>query len=120
MTTHWGRCGVVIAVHGEIDAANAAAVNSYVQRCAGNCAWLVLDLSDLEFIGTAGFSALRALGSRYATANICWSMVPGSAVSRLLRICDPDSLLPTAESVGVALARVQNPSRSPLLARQTG
>lgn len=108
-TVHWGRSGAVIAANGEIDAANAKPLAEYVQRCADRCEWLVLDLSDLEFIGTAGFSALQAISARCTQASICWTMVPGLAVSTLLRVCDPESRLPIAESLTTALADVQDP-----------
>lgn len=108
-TVHWGRSGAVIAASGEIDAANAKPLAEYVQRCAERCEWLVLDLSDLEFIGTAGFSALQAISARCARASICWTVVPGLAVSTLLRVCDPESRLPIAGSLTTALADVQDP-----------
>lgn len=102
--TRWGRSGAVISVAGELDAANAAQLGDYVQRCATHCEWLILDLADLEFIGTAGFSALQSINVGCTTTKVYWTMVPGAAVSRLLRVCDPDGALPTAESVAAMLA----------------
>jgi anti-anti-sigma factor len=99
----------VIAATGEIDAANAKPLADYVQRCAQRCEWLVLDLSDLEFIGTAGFSALQAISAQCAQISVCWTVVPGLAVSTLLRVCDPESRLPIADSLTTALADVQDP-----------
>ncbi|MEZ0362175.1 STAS domain-containing protein [Mycobacterium sp. pUA109] len=110
-TARWGRSGAVISVGGELDAANAGQLADYVQRCADYCEWLVLDLHDLEFIGTAGFSTLQTINTRCTHGKIYWAMVPSSAVTRLLRICDPDSALPTTESVAAALATVQSRSR---------
>lgn len=112
-TVHWGRSGAVIAVNGEIDAANAKPLADYVQSCAERCEWLVLDLADLEFIGTAGFSALQAISARCAQTDICWTVVPGLAVSTLLRVCDPEARLPIAGSLTTALADVQD--RRPVL-----
>lgn len=106
--TRWARCGAVITVVGEVDAANAAQLADYVQRCAVHCEWLVLDLHDLEFIGTAGFSALQSINTRCAQIEVYWTMVPGVAVSRLLRLYDPHSALPTAESVPAILATAQD------------
>lgn len=106
--TRWGRCGAVISVDGELDAANAGQLADYVQRCACYCEWLVLDLNDLEFIGTAGFSALKTITDRCAEATVYCTTVPGSAVARLLRICDPGKALPTTTSVAEALAGVQD------------
>ncbi|ULP46592.1 STAS domain-containing protein [Mycolicibacter virginiensis] len=105
--TRWGRSGAVISVGGELDASNAGQLADYVQRCAGYCEWLVLDLNDLEFIGTAGFSALKAITDRCAEAMVYCTTVPGVAVARLLRICDPGNAVPTTPSVADALAGVQ-------------
>lgn len=106
--TRWGRTGAVISVGGELDAANAGQLADYVQRCAGYCEWLVLDLNELEFIGTAGFSALKAITDRCAETLVYCTTVPGIAVARLLRICDPGNALPTTSSVADALAGVQS------------
>jgi anti-anti-sigma factor len=104
--THWGPSGAVISVVGELDAANAGQLADYVEHCAGYCQWLILDLNDLEFIGTAGFSALRTITDRCAESMIHCTTVPGDAVSRLLRVCDPNGALPTTASVSAALADV--------------
>src|SRR5699024_9637523 len=111
-TTRWGRSGAVISVHGELDAANVGELAEHVQNCAKQCSWLVLDLHDLEFMGTAGFAVLQTIDSRCRSADIYWSMVPGDAMSRLLHLCDPQRALPTTESVAAALARVQNGRRA--------
>ncbi|KAA1433036.1 STAS domain-containing protein [Mycolicibacter arupensis] len=105
--THWGRSGAVISVEGELDASNVGDLADYVQRCAYYCDWLVLDLSMLEFIGTVGFSTLRTIADRCAEDRIYCTTVPGAAVARLLRICDPDNMLPTAPSRADALAGAQ-------------
>jgi anti-anti-sigma factor len=100
---HWAASAAVITANGELDAANAGQLAEYVQRCATYSKWLILDLSGLEFFGTAGFSALHNINVRCVGADVHWTMVPSRAVSRLLRICDPDGVLPTAESVTAVL-----------------
>ncbi|BBX21575.1 hypothetical protein MTER_09860 [Mycolicibacter terrae] len=105
--TRWGRSGAVISVDGELDASNADQLAGFLQQCAAYCEWLVLDLSDLEFIGTAGFSALSTTTGRCSDAGIYCTTVPGQAVTRLLRICDPTNALPTSASVSDALSGVQ-------------
>src|SRR5574337_1537440 len=107
VVTHWGRSGLVITVTGEVDAANASDLADDVQRCAALCEWLVLDFSDLEFIGTAGLSMLHAINTRCADHDVHWALVPGAATARLLHICSPDAALPTTGSVDDALAQVQ-------------
>jgi anti-anti-sigma factor len=101
----------VITAHGELDAANAQEFVDYALRHAPHMKCLVLDLSGIEFFGTAGFSALHTLNVRCAGENIEWAMAPSPAVTRLLRICDPDSALPLCASVDAALAAVQGEPR---------
>jgi anti-anti-sigma factor len=98
-TADWGPSFVVITAHGELDASNANQLADYVQRCVANANSVILNLSGLEFFGTAGFSALHTINVRCAGADVRWAVVPSKAVSRLLRICDPDHALPLAESV---------------------
>jgi anti-anti-sigma factor len=107
----WGSSLVVITAHGELDASNANQLADYVQRCAAHCNSVIVNLSGLEFFGTAGFSALHTINVRCASAEVRWALVPSKAVSRLLRICDPDNALPLAESVPDVLDRNERPHR---------
>jgi anti-anti-sigma factor len=93
-TARWSASGSVITVDGELDAANSDHLAAYVQRNVGRSRRVILDLRGLEFIGTAGFSALHRINVACSGAQVYWAMVPSSAVSRLLRICDPDGTLP--------------------------
>jgi anti-anti-sigma factor len=93
-TARWGASGSVITVDGELDAANSDQLAAYVQRNVRRSRRVILDLRGLEFIGTAGFSALHRINVACSGAQIHWAMVPSPAVSRLLRICDPDGTLP--------------------------
>jgi len=102
-TARWGPSAAVITAHGELDASNAGQLAEYVQRCATYSKSLVLDLSGVEFFGTAGFSALHTIDIRCVGADVHWTVVPSRAVSRLLHICDPEGVLPTAESVAAVL-----------------
>jgi anti-anti-sigma factor len=104
----------VITAHGELDAANAQEFVDYAMRHAAHTPRLVLDLSGLQFFGTAGFSALHTLNVRCAGESVDWVLVPSSAVTRLLRICDPDSALPICGTVEVAVGELQGEPR-PLL-----
>jgi anti-anti-sigma factor len=101
----------VITAHGELDAANAQAFVDYALRHAARTDRLVLDLSGVDFFGTAGFSALHTLNVRCAAEKIEWALAPSAAVTRLLRICDPDSALPICTSVETALSAVQGEPR---------
>ncbi|BBZ10203.1 sulfate transporter [Mycobacterium branderi] len=110
-TAHRGATAAVVSASGELDASNANQLADYVVRCAASTKSLVVDLSGVEFFGTAGFSALHTINVRCAGADVRWAVVPSHAVSRLLRICDPDKTLPIAESVTEGLADNEEPRR---------
>jgi anti-anti-sigma factor len=101
---HCGPLGTLITVDGELDAANADQLAAYVQRSTKRCKRVVLDLRGLNFIGTAGFSALHRINVVCSGAQASWAMAPSPAVERLLRVCDPDRTLP-----------VTTPAHEPLL-----
>lgn len=108
-TARWGALGAVITVDGELDAANADQLAAYVQRIVRRSRRVALDLRGLEFIGTAGFSALHRINVECSAAQAHWAMVPSRAVSLLLRICDPDGTLPVTTTRAEPLLR---PSRA--------
>lgn len=107
-TANWGRCGAVVKVQGELDAANTGQMTEYVQHCAAECEWLVLDLEEVTFIGTDGFSALKMIGKQCASDAIYCTTVPGRAVRRLLQICDTAGSVSTTTSLTEALADAQD------------
>ena len=110
-TARWGPSASVITARGELDAANADQLADYVQHSLSHSRWLILDLRGLEFIGTAGFSALHRINVVCSAEDTQWTMVPSRAVSLLLRICDPDGILPVTGSVTESIRAAANPSR---------
>src|ERR1700691_158842 len=104
----------VISAHGHIDASNADTVTEYTLGHLIRCRGLILDLRDLDFFGTDGFSALHRVAVCCADPGIGWAVVPSAAVSRVLRIGDPQGLLPAASSGEAAMAIIQGqPHRPP-------
>ncbi|MDT5222580.1 MAG: hypothetical protein QOF15_4685 [Mycobacterium sp.] len=97
----------LISAYGEIDGANAHTLVEHSLAELTRYSGLILDMTRLEFFSAAGFSALHRISVACAHAGKNWAVVPGAAVSLLLRICDPDGWLPAADTVGAALARVQ-------------
>lgn len=93
-TASWCPWGTLITVDGELDAANSDQLAAYVQQSAKRSKKVILDLRGLKFIGTAGFSALHRINVGCSRAQTHWAMAPSPAVSRLLRVCDPDGTLP--------------------------
>ena len=110
----------VISTHGHIDASNADTLTEYTLGHLMRCRGLILDLRDLDFFGTEGFSALHRVAVCCANPGICWAVVPSEAVSRVLRIGDPQGLLPAAGTVEAAMAIIQvQPHRPPRPSRAT-
>ena len=95
---------VLVAAFGEIDAASAGGLSERIEDHLTGYRQLVLDLSRLEFFGTAGYSVLHRVHRRCARAGVDWVLVPGPEVQRLLRVCDPDGMLPTAPNIVSAVA----------------
>jgi anti-anti-sigma factor len=107
--THWMKSSVaIVSAHGDIDSTNACALAEYSLADLKRCRGLILDLTRLEFFGAEGFSALHRISVGCARAEIDWVLVPGAAVSILLRVCDPDGLLPAAATISAALASLQD------------
>ncbi|GLE52705.1 STAS domain-containing protein [Mycobacterium montefiorense] len=115
----WSASGTVIAIDGELDAANADQLAVYVERNARRARRVILDLRELDFIGTAGFSALHRINVACSGAQLSWAMVPSPAVLRLLRVCDPDGTLPVTTPIEEPLlepaAWTAGPHARPLL-----
>lgn len=105
---------VVITAHGEMDAANAAAVFSCIENAADSYAHLIVDLSDIRFFGTAGFFALHRINVGCNRRGITWRLVAGREVRRLLRLCDPEGGLPGADSVESAVTALRDLARGHL------
>lgn len=89
---------------GAVDAASADNLRDGIERHLGDHSQLVLDFSQLDFFGTAGFSVLNDTHARCGRTAVDWVLVPGPEVRRLLRICDPDGVLPTAPNIVAAVA----------------
>jgi anti-anti-sigma factor len=97
LSTEWLSATVVrIRVSGDVDAASAGQLTDYVFHRAANSRRFILDLQDVEFFGTAGFTALKKIESRCALAEVVWTVIASPAVSRVLEVCDPRRTLPLA------------------------
>ena len=94
-STEWLNADIVkINVQGEIDATNDAELCDYVFRRAANCKTLILNLHEVSFFSTVGFSALLTIDDRCKRAAVNWMVIPSAAVSRVLDICDRQFTIP--------------------------
>ncbi|WP_135453176.1 STAS domain-containing protein [Mycobacterium sp. DL99] len=101
----------VISVHGELDASNAAELTECGIRNSRPSGQLVLDMTEVEFFGAGCFACLHTLNVRCAGENIDWVLIPSTAVSRVLGICDPACALPTSTGLPTALSMLRNQPR---------
>jgi anti-anti-sigma factor len=103
----------VISARGHIDASNADTLTEYTLAHLTGCRGLIVDLRGLDFFGTEGFSALHRISVCCAHPGIAWAVVPSKAVSRVLRIVDPQGLLRAASTVDAALAIIHDQLHRP-------
>lgn len=104
-TRSWGRQPhkrICVAVRGEVDAANAkdfadAVCEAVDFRHAGHSV-VEVDLRALGFLAVDGIAALHALNAQFVRHDVGWTVIPGRAVSRLLGLCDPERVIPRADT----------------------
>lgn len=104
-----GTSMVLHGVAGEIDAANASDLSAYVEANLGDAGKLILDLRELTFFGTQGFSVLHRINVTCSRRGVTLVVVSGSEVDRILRICDPAGGLPVARSLETAINAAASP-----------
>ncbi len=90
-----------VSVCGEVDAANAKQFAHSVREAAGGAATLVLDLTDIHFMAFDGASALYAISAHLAREDVTWCVVPSPSVARVVKLCDPEGLIPLEEMASV-------------------
>jgi anti-anti-sigma factor len=105
---------LMVAVEGEIDAFNAHQLAEYVEHSLEASTRLIVDLRELQFFGTQGFSTLHKINVTCSGNGVNWVVIPGREVDRLLRICDPGGGLPVAATLETAVAAVVRGPRSHL------
>lgn len=110
----------VISLSGDIDASNAEAVGEHIRGFVTPRCPIVLDLSDLDFLGVEGIRGLFALGETCADAKTGWALVTSHAVRRLLRVADRKGRVPAARSVTEALTRLHVRDRGRALVQRIG
>ncbi len=112
-----GARTVLLAVTGDIDAATASGLFDDLEAQLRGYRQVVLDLSGVEFFGAAGYSLLNRLHVYCTRASIDWVVVTGTEAQRLLRVCDPDGIFPTAANIVSAVAAL---ARGPHRTSQLG
>ncbi|WP_312033663.1 MULTISPECIES: STAS domain-containing protein [unclassified Rhodococcus (in: high G+C Gram-positive bacteria)] len=94
---------VLVGVRGEIDLFSAAVFRDYVCTQISPEGQFILDMSKVDFIGTAGLSVLDSVHTRHVRDGRTWAMICGRPVYRLLRAAGQESSYPCFASVDSAL-----------------
>lgn len=108
---HARRSATVLRVDGEIDASNADLLTQAIRRFSQLKAPLIVDLSELEFLGSAGLQALRVLNDEHRQARTHYQVVDGVALRRLTQVL-PEHGLTVVDSVPEALRRIDGAVRA--------
>lgn len=99
-----GRGAVVLRAVGELDAASADRLTDPVRRrLASTADTLVLDLSAVSFLDTAGAVALLEAAARAKTRDARLRVISSSAVDRVLQLIDVADEFTYADGVGEVL-----------------
>jgi len=95
----------VVAVSGEIDLSNAAALEGEIMRHAADAGAVVLDLSGLSFMDSAGVALLQRLARAVRERGGRLRLVaPGpSPVGRLVTLTRLEALIPRDERLDDAV-----------------
>lgn len=89
--------GLRIVVHGELDLAGADDLTAALEAAeAGTCAAILLDLSGVTFMDSAGTSVLVRAGIRSQATGDRLSITPSAAVDRVIDLCGLRGRLPLA------------------------
>lgn len=94
----------VLRCDGEIDATNAARIGTEIRRFSK--APLILDLSQLDFLGVEGFSELLTLNREHRAVGLHCTVVAGIAMRPLLRVVNGHGMR-VVESVPEALQLIE-------------
>lgn len=94
---------VVLEVGGEIDLFSAPEFGAWVRRSGAPASCMIIDMSRVEFFGTAGLPILHAVNSEKVALGDAWAMICGRPVLRLLHAAGLDEAFPCYPSVQGAL-----------------
>ena len=103
----WRADGAVAALAGEVDAANARQLGVELRAPLTNrSAGLIVDLTGLRYLDSAGINLLFALGDELRSRQQTLRLVVGATtpVARMLAITGLDRVQPTHHTVADALA----------------
>lgn len=92
-----------MGVRGEIDLFNAPEFRDYLCTHIVPEGQFILDMSRVDFIGTAGLAVLDAVHEANIRDGRTWAIICGRPVYRLLRAAGQEAIYPCFTSVDSAL-----------------
>lgn len=99
MTAEASNWVTVVSIAGDIDALNAEPVCEHIRAFITAGRPLILDLSEVDFLGVDGIRGLFDLGKACAARGVDWAVIASHAVRRLLRIADGDGQCQALDSM---------------------
>jgi anti-sigma B factor antagonist len=106
VTRHDGAA--VLAVHGEVDVATVGAMESAItEALSGGPAALVIDLTDVGFLASAGLQVLVATRERLGDGAQFAVVAEGPATSRPIQLTGLDQILSLHSTLAEALAALK-------------
>jgi anti-anti-sigma factor len=118
----WGRAHadatitskyVIITITGELDASNAPALSTYLERHQFLADRFYLDLREVKFCATAGLAVLQRVKHQHDEQRAYWRLLASPAVRKLLRVCNAGGL-PQLDNLDGVLGRSEL-RRTPLI-----
>lgn len=101
----------VLRARGEIDASNADLVSQAIRRFVRLRIPLILDLSRVDYLGSAGLRVLLVIQDECQLARLHYSVVGGVALRRITRLVTGLGL-PLVDSVPEALQLIRGSTRA--------
>jgi anti-sigma B factor antagonist len=103
----WHEGTGVARLAGEIDASNVDDIGDRLRSMVSNRSFaLVVDLSDIEYVDSAGINLLFALGEEMRSRQQRLAIVvrDGSPIARMISLTGLDRTVPTLPTLDAALA----------------
>ncbi|NLU83103.1 STAS domain-containing protein [Rhodococcus sp. HNM0569] len=97
----------LVRVRGEIDLCTAQDLRDFVCARVDGARDIVLDLSSVQFFGTAGLPVLTALEVAVREAGRRWALVSSRPADRMFRAVGQSGLFPRTADVAAALALLE-------------
>ncbi|NLG54333.1 MAG: STAS domain-containing protein [Rhodococcus sp.] len=94
---------VIVRVRGEVDICSAESLRDFVCTLGDDGIDVVIDLSQVQFFGTAGLAAFTGMERVTRLNGSNWAIVGGRPVRRMLRAVGQEDLFPCFDAPDAAI-----------------